>query len=445
MAPTGIPPSKEIDYIKVCFVIMPFGKKPVGDKEIDFDFIYHTVFEPAIAAVVLPEGGQLVPKRTDQDYATGNIDVEMFRYLEYSRFALVDITGLNANVFYELGVRHRGNQSGTAIFRQEKTPLPFDIGHIKAFPYDYEPIEQVPASIEKITRVLSESLVYNRVDSPVQVALQDQQKSAQQARQKGEDDSEAFQIAATNAMRIEDWQTAIDRYKDAVQANEQNPLLHTELGLLLRDQGRWPEAVKNFERATQLSPDYPEAWRELGIARNKLFKDPSAGLPSGEEDLQNAIRLNPDDFDAYASLGGIYKRKKDYDRSLDMYNKSVQVSNGHPYPLVNAIILQIRSKGLASISFQQKVFLQRAEISVRKQVTNNPPYYVPWSFFDLSTICLLTGRGPEAVTWLEKGAPYAKAPWYFATHLDTLMLLEGRKGDLPGWDDLVGMLTQLAV
>jgi len=274
MAPTGIPPSKEIDYIKVCFVIMPFGKKPVGDKEIDFDFIYHTVFEPAIAAVVLPEGGQLVPKRTDQDYATGNIDVEMFRYLEYSRFALVDITGLNANVFYELGVRHRGNQSGTAIFRQEKTPLPFDIGHIKAFPYDYEPIEQVPASIEKITRVLSESLVYNRVDSPVQVALQDQQKSAQQARQKGEDDSEAFQIAATNAMRIEDWQTAIDRYKDAVQANEQNPLLHTELGLLLRDQGRWPEAVKNFERATQLSPDYRKPGANWGSPVINCSKTP---------------------------------------------------------------------------------------------------------------------------------------------------------------------------
>ena len=70
---------------------MPFGKKKVGKKWIDFDHIYDTVFEPAIALVKLPEGGQLIPKRTDKDYFSGNIDMEMFKYLEYSRIALVDI------------------------------------------------------------------------------------------------------------------------------------------------------------------------------------------------------------------------------------------------------------------------------------------------------------------------------------------------------------------
>src|SRR4051812_310811 len=119
----------QIEYTTICFVIMPFSKKTVEGKEIDFDSIYHEIFEPAIAAVDLPEGGKLIPKRTDQDYFSANIDTEMYQYLEYSRFALVDITGLNANVFYELGIRHHANESGTAIFRQGNKAIPFDISH----------------------------------------------------------------------------------------------------------------------------------------------------------------------------------------------------------------------------------------------------------------------------------------------------------------------------
>jgi hypothetical protein len=64
-----------IDYTQVCFVIMPFGKKKVGDQEVDFDFIYREVFEPAIARTPIGSGGAfLVPKRTDQDFSRSRTD-----------------------------------------------------------------------------------------------------------------------------------------------------------------------------------------------------------------------------------------------------------------------------------------------------------------------------------------------------------------------------------
>src|SRR4051812_47599987 len=111
-----------MDYNKICFVIMPFGKKPVGDQMVDFDALYADIFVPAIAAVDLPEGGKLDPRRTDKDFYAGDIKLEMFQYLEYSRFALADISGLNFNVAYELGARHRAREAGTAIFRQARSP-----------------------------------------------------------------------------------------------------------------------------------------------------------------------------------------------------------------------------------------------------------------------------------------------------------------------------------
>src|SRR5438067_11230241 len=121
-----------LPYERFCFAIMPFGTKAVVDengkaRDVDFDSIYDHVFVPAIRATPLPERGTLGPRRTDKDFFTGDIGDEMFQYLEYSRIALTDITGVNPNVFYELGVRHRARQAGTAIFRQIGTRLPFDI------------------------------------------------------------------------------------------------------------------------------------------------------------------------------------------------------------------------------------------------------------------------------------------------------------------------------
>ena len=60
-----------MDYSKICFVIMPFGKKSVGDQMVDFDPLYNDIFVPAISAVALPEGGKLEPRRTDKDFFTG--------------------------------------------------------------------------------------------------------------------------------------------------------------------------------------------------------------------------------------------------------------------------------------------------------------------------------------------------------------------------------------
>ncbi len=410
----------DIDYSKICFVIMPFGKKTVDNMEINFDAIYDNIFEPAIAAVVLPEGGTLIPKRTDKDYFSANIDTEMFLYLEYSRIAFVDITGLNANVFYELGVRHHAKQSGTAIFRQTDKMPPFDISHIKALPYEYEPVDSANASKALITRVLTDSLEYNRIDSPIQVALT--ARKLMSATETG--NIEQLLKDATNAMRNDDLITALNKYKQAIALDPKNHVLYLESGLLLKGLERWKDAANAFAAAKNLSPLYSEAWRELGIAENKLFnkEGQNPANPTGESSLIRAIELNPDDFDALASLGGVYKRLKMYDRAAEMYGRSLEVSNGHPYPLLNAIILQVREQGYGSITGRQRAFMKRGEITLKKQVTDTPPYNAPWSFFDLSTIYLLNDN-PESLTVI-MNIPVAVNNGDYQTHLNTLELIK---------------------
>jgi hypothetical protein len=98
------------------FVVMPFGKKEVPKKpridsplepeatsetlKVDFDAVYQNLFQPAL------EAAGLQPFRADDEEAAGDILKDMFAELVTADFVLADISILNANVFYELGIRH---------------------------------------------------------------------------------------------------------------------------------------------------------------------------------------------------------------------------------------------------------------------------------------------------------------------------------------------------
>jgi tetratricopeptide (TPR) repeat protein len=432
----------ELDYTKICFVIMPFGEKNVTDDKgntqtVNFDYVYDNVFVPAINQVKLPEGGDLQARRTDKDFFSGDIGQEMFEYLEYSRFALTDITGLNANVFYELGVRHHARQSGTAIFRQVTAKIPFDIASIKAFPYEYQPDAQAADARKLIAQVLTESLQQNRIDSPVQRALLVQRNDRQ---------IDEYLKEAENALRAGDRQRAIDSYTQALAGDANNNLLHLRLGLLLKEQGDFPGALNHFTQAIVIAPTYPDAYREKGVAENKLYwKAPleaRTGMGDGIDALKKAVELNPDDYDAHASLGGALRRAGQPEEALGEYQRAVEVSRGHSYPLLNAIKLKAQLAGELKLDAKTQFQLKKAEPSLRAQISTQPAYNPPWSFFDLAEIRLYNKDKDEFLSLAERGAENATAAWQVKSFRDALEPLLNAGVDLPGLREGIEMLRE---
>jgi tetratricopeptide (TPR) repeat protein len=413
-----------IDYSKVCFVIMPFGKKPVGKRTVDFDRIYDEIFEPAIKAVTLPEGGKLRPARTDKDFFAGDIGLEMFEYLHKARFALADITGLNPNVMYEIGVRHTVRQSGTAIFRQSNSAIPFDINHIKAFPYSYRPADNAKAARALIRRVLRESMRHNRIDSAVQASLRQQQAEPRV------EQLDALLLKAENAVRDFDRPAAIATLRRAIRLTGGDALLHMRLGVLLNHHGRAKDALTEFKAATERRPDYSDAWRERGVIEARLSKD-----GQGEKSLREAIRLNPEDFDALASLGGILRKRGQFDAAAAFYQQSVDVSGGHPYPLLMALKLAARNKGALDIDADMRLHLASAEQMRRLQAENRPPIDVPWSMFDLAEIRLYAGDAKGFLEWTRQGLRACRVKWQVGTFRSALQLLIDGGVTPPGLQD----------
>ena len=118
----------------LCFVIMPFGRKPdAANRLIDFDRIYAEIVAPAV------EAAGLAVLRADEEKSGGFIHKLMYERILLSEFAIADVTLLNANVYYELGVRHAVRPSSTVLTMSEGSALPFDVGALRALPYAIGP------------------------------------------------------------------------------------------------------------------------------------------------------------------------------------------------------------------------------------------------------------------------------------------------------------------
>jgi len=114
----------------LCFVLMPFGKKlDATGNTVDFDQVYQQIIKPAI------ENAGLECLRADEEMTGGIIHKPMFERLILCEYAVADLTTANANVFYELGLRHAVRPSSTVLIFAGGERLPFDVGLLRALPY----------------------------------------------------------------------------------------------------------------------------------------------------------------------------------------------------------------------------------------------------------------------------------------------------------------------
>src|SRR3954471_15915741 len=95
-----MPAADDDSNARTCFIIMPYGKRDDGGEAIDFDRLYADVLRGPVAAL------GVAPVRCDEIMRAGSIHKDMFVHIATAAVAIVDLTLLNPNVFYELGVRH---------------------------------------------------------------------------------------------------------------------------------------------------------------------------------------------------------------------------------------------------------------------------------------------------------------------------------------------------
>jgi hypothetical protein len=112
-----------------CFVIGPIGNrmaKQGSEERIAYEEAIE-VYEEIISAACSDVG--LAPVRADGLARAGEITEQIFRRLRDDDVVIADVTGANANVMYELGLRHTRNKLTLQV--GEYGRLPFDVNVIR--------------------------------------------------------------------------------------------------------------------------------------------------------------------------------------------------------------------------------------------------------------------------------------------------------------------------
>jgi hypothetical protein len=151
------------------FIVRPFGsKRPVLKKDkagntetilYNFDAVEQDLIQPALKQLGYKGG------TTGEVFEAGDIREDMFSALLMADFVIADITIHNANVFYELGIRHALRDKRTVLIKASGfDDTPFDIIGYRYISYDEKnPAAALPALI----KTLKETADASRVDSPV--------------------------------------------------------------------------------------------------------------------------------------------------------------------------------------------------------------------------------------------------------------------------------------
>src|SRR5438309_2068775 len=136
------------------FIVRPFGTK----NGINFDRVEAELIRPAIHKAGFTGG------TTEQFLEQGNIRTDMFEELLIADVVVADISIHNANVFYELGIRHALRDKRTFLIKSKGDDTPFDLKTDRYLSYDADkPAERVEILAEALKRTWDSS----KRDSPV--------------------------------------------------------------------------------------------------------------------------------------------------------------------------------------------------------------------------------------------------------------------------------------
>ena len=245
------------------FVVRPFGTK----HDINFDEVHKALIAPALAAL------DIQGSTTEVFMQAGNIRADMFQQLLVADVVVADISIHNANVFYELGIRHALQPMRTYLLRarskkppKERTAedeVPFDLKTDRYLEYD---CADPAAKLELLVDGLRQTLASEKADSPVFQMLPDLE---------GQDRARFLPVPQTFREDVESALRSRALGLLGLLAMEAQDFFWASEGLRLVGRAQFDlkayrEAKASWEALYKLNPQEPEANQRLGTVYQRL-------------------------------------------------------------------------------------------------------------------------------------------------------------------------------
>jgi tetratricopeptide (TPR) repeat protein len=420
----------------LCFVIMPFGtKKDAEGNIVNFDIVYREYIKPAI------EAADMDPIRADEETVNGIIHKPMYERLILCDYAVADLTTANANVFYEVGVRHAVKPYTTVTIYAANSYLPFDVNFLRTMPYSYDSEQQLTRPVEdreNLTRQLRDAKHKKATDSPIFQLVDGIAFQESVAHEKTDIFREVVQYNEEMKQRLADARKSAGSKADKLQAVDeivQQLVLENEEAAVLVDSMLSYRALGAYEKMVAFIKSLPihvqqtvMVQEQLGFALNRVQKQDEAIAV-----LEKVVEKNGPSSETYGIMGRVYKDLFDrarqegnefqaegyLDQALETYLKGFEADWRDAYPGVNALML-LELKGEKE---QIQELAPVVAYAVQRKITSRKPDY--WDYATLLEIAVIEDDPEKARAQLRKALTCSiEGDWMLDTTLKNLNLIQ---------------------
>ena len=226
--------------------------------------------------------------------------------------------------------------------------------------------------------------------------------------------SSPFPVAAQQATKTS--QRGVPRSSVAPQVSRPRSVDSNDVQQLLtagqaaHDQGRFEEAIKNYNRVIALSANQP---RVAAIANLMIGNANMAQGKFGNAEVafERAVTLDPTNAESYNDLGEALGELKQYPRALEAFNKAISLD-----PKL------LKAKYNQAVSYDRLGNFRYSEFVFRNLIKSNPNYSL--SYDGLAVTLSKAGRAKEAIAFHEKAISLdpGEPSYYFNCAISYLMM-----------------------
>jgi tetratricopeptide (TPR) repeat protein len=429
----------------LCFIVMPFGVKPDGrGRKVNFDAVFTDLLVPAVRAAGME------PLRADQELVGGVIHKPMYERLILADFAIADLTTSNANVFYELGVRHAMRPYSTVLVSADVKRIPFDLAPDRVLGYALDgsgaPAGR-PADHDALVAALQAAREATTADSPVFQLIGDLHRPEIDRLK-----TDLFREQAEYSAEIKDRLAAArSRDADAVRAveHELGPLPDVEAGVLVdlllsyRATGAWTDMTQLVEAMPAVVARTVLVQEQYGFALNRAGRSADA-----ERVLQAVLDEHGPSSETLGLLGRVYKDRweaqrggsvlraaGELDRAIDAYRRGFETDWRDAYPGINAVsLMEIRAPGESA----QQELVPVVRYANRRRIEDGAPDY--WDHATRLELGVVGRDQVEATAGAIAALAAVREPWEPASTAYNLSLIResrAQRDERIDWADAI--------
>lgn len=396
---------------KRCFVVMGYGIRYdlSSKKKINLDAIYSDIIKPAVISC------DYECIRGDEVLDSGLIDESMYYGILESDLVVADITTLNPNAIYELGVRHGVRRFRTIIMMESGDKFFFDLNHNRTLTYTYHKnkkqySEEVEAVKDRLTKIIQEIDKHEQIDSPLYKFIPDLNEP---------------QRLNKESIANKDIEPLYKRIKEATD---------------LRRMKHFEEAYGLFKKLSEEIPSDPYFKQQMALCAYKSKKPSEAESLDLAESILKPISETIDP-ETNGLLGAVFKRKffiiglRDYlEEAIKYYKQSynlfVDYYTGENYAF--CLLLKASKEEDTEVKEELRAIARHIYREVYNSFKSyneeevNTEYEI-WQIASLASCTLALGKEDDSkkyeISFLEKADAMMKSS-YFEQKVKLLELLK---------------------